>query len=357
MSMSSTMRGGCQRGFAWARALAAACGLALSAMAAGQIAPPPVDHGHNEAAHGAGLPFFDARLDAEGTPLKVARVDRALERTLEGIPGVMVDYDALLGTPRFVRSTQAFLTSPVKEAGAGAPIDVVRRFVAANRGLFGIAPAEIDSARVVRNLLTQHSGVRHLTLRQQVRGVDVYEGEIRASVTAAGELVNISSTMLARPEGDFPALEMKFEDGAAVVIAAANVGVTLEKVPLARGERSGAAMERGWVTPAGLRADEAITTKLVWFPLDRQTLHPAWEVVLPLPGDGHTYEILVDATNGAILRRHTRLVWDSTQPITMRVFTSDGVAPGTPGTATPTGAQFPVVARTLVTIKDRKAHV
>jgi hypothetical protein len=60
--------------------------------------------------------------------------------------------------------------------------------------------------------------------------------------------------------------------------------------------------------------------------------------------------MMVDATNGQILRRWNRLHFATTEPIALRVYTSDDPAPGSPGNTTPVSTQFPFVPRTLVTI-------
>jgi hypothetical protein len=348
-----------------AYAIVLACGLAASRTASAQVAPPAEGYKFApNADYGPGLGFYDARLDADGVPLeKVTAIIAAMRKTpaagmreadlqkLRGmVDGVVVDDDALLGTARFVRSTWKFLTPPRAAGEKWTAVDVVKEFIVAYPALMEIDAREIDAARVERDYQTDHNGVRHLTFAQQIRGVDLFECEVRANVTRNGELINVQNTMLARPEGDYAAPAIKFDDASAVVIAAANLGIRLGAMPTAKQEPQGAAMRRTWQTPPELRPDEPLATELVYFPVDRNTIHPAWHVEVAQKGVGHTYDILVDAADGSILRRHDRLVWDTTQPVTMRVYLLDGIAPGTPGNATNTSFQFPVVARQLVTM-------
>jgi hypothetical protein len=88
----------------------------------------------------------------------------------------------------------------------------------------------------------------------------------------------------------------------------------------------------------------------VYFPLTAKQIRPAWMVVAPQIGIGNVYETIVDAVDGRILHRWNRLHFDSTEPITFNVYTSDSPAPGSPGTDTPNGFQFPLVPRSLVTV-------
>src|SRR5206468_11881295 len=110
----------------------------------------------------------------------------------------------------------------------------------AHPALFEVQAQEITTARVERDYQTDHNGARHLTYQQQVRGVDLFECEVRANLTRDGELINICSTMLVRPAEGFDAPAIAFEAGAAVRIAAANLGVRLDEAPKSRDMPKGA---------------------------------------------------------------------------------------------------------------------
>jgi len=329
----------------------AAC--VLSAAASAQFAPSPQDRG---------LPYHDVRL-ADGEPVGAVRAAlqtartaaarearaAALERLGERVVGLRVQDDALFGTPHFVRSTFALLTEP----RAAAPRAVVRDFVAEYADLFEIDAAELDAARTARELVTRHNGVTHLTYQQQIDGVDLWGAELKASVTRDGRLVNVSSTIVPRPEGGFEVLAPALDPAGAYLLAAADAGVTIEGPLVATSGPQGPAMRRTWAPVPELRADTELTSELLYFPLTRAEVRPAWRVVVPVPGIGHTYETMVDAVDGTILRRWDRLHFlGGTQDVTLNVFPvgTDSPQPGSPGTRTPTGFQFPQVPRTLVTV-------
>ncbi len=316
----------------------------------------------------SGLPFFDIRTDAEGLPTaavteailkaegraaKRALALRLLESRVAG-GEVTADEDQFFGTPGFVRSTRSFLTGPAKEG----PRDAVRAFVGDYRGLMEVSGDEVARARVAREYVTAHNGVTHLTFQQQIAGVDLFGCQLKANVAANGALVNISSTMLNRPEGDFATPAVVISDLEAIYAAAANVGVTLTDIPAATGEGEGASLKRTWVGGAevagdfGLRPDETVVTELVYFPLTRDEIRPAWMVVTPVKGIGHTYDIVVDATDGTVLWRHNRLVSDTTQAMSFRVYSAaDNPQPLSPSRATPDGFQAPFVAREFVVVQ------
>src|SRR5262249_10769396 len=110
-----------------------------------------------------------------------------------------------------------------------------------------------------------------------------------------------------------------------------------------------ASQRQVWSKTTDFRADEPTTTELIYFPVTRSAVHPAWFLVLPEIGIGNTYEMIVDATDGTVLRRCNRLHF-SNEPITFRVYTNDSPEPLSPGRPTPDGYQAPFVARTLVTV-------
>jgi len=342
-----------------AAALAAAAGLALagaSGPAGGALSAAP-----GGAAATDRLAYFDIRLDPEEQPVTAvaASLDRVQGdlawRTRESrkaalaaqIPMLVVDDDGLVGTPRSVRSTVAFLTEPDLKASTTS---VVASFVDSHAELFEFSGAEIRAAEVVRDYRTTHNGMRHIAFRQQIEGVDLFRTTLKANVTADGRLLNVGGNFIPRPEGGFVTPKPVLGSSDAVRLAAASVGIALTDQMLVDVPATGASAQTVWKPARQLRADEPIVTEFVYFPMTRTDIRAAWTAVIPAPGLGHTYDVVVDAVSGEILYRHDRLVFDSTQPVTMRVYTSDSPAPGSPGPATPNGTQFPFLARSLVTI-------
>ncbi|HYD02236.1 MAG TPA: M36 family metallopeptidase [Phycisphaerales bacterium] len=307
--------------------------------------------------HGEGLPNFDIRVDdaviravAETSAQAAAAKARAAAAPLiASVRGLAVDFDESLGTVKFLRTTEGFLTAQ----RPGAPWGVVAGdFIAANRGLVGFDAAELTRNRVPRDFVTRHNGVRSVTVQQVHEGVDVFEAIARLSVTSRGELVNLSSTMIERPAGGFVVEAPKLSAARAVMLAAADAGVTVSEDALAVAEaESGVERRTVWRSPLSLRADEPLVTKLVYFPLTRDTLVPAWAVVVPQHGAGHTYDTLIDATDGKVLHRTDRLLCAA--PITMRVFTGDSPAPMSPGLPSPVSTQASQVTRDLITINPQ----
>jgi hypothetical protein len=341
--------------------LAGALGLAAgnSGAAPPQEAPRDCNPATDDPLHG-GLPFFDIRLDKDEVPTAAVRaaLDAALRpgaaaRSVEAnsllgrIPLLTIDSSQFYGTPCYVRSTFTFLTDPAPGVDAKT---VARDFIAAYPALFEIDAGELAAARVPRDAVTAHNGVRSMSFQQQIKGVDLFECEVRANVMPDGRLLNIGSTMQPRPAGDFVVAAPRLTDLDAIRFAAASSGVAYTQLITPKTDPEGPTQKRTWNNTSDFRADEPIVTELVYFAAARGDIRTAWSVVIAVKGVGHTYDLIIDASSGQLLRRADRLVWDVT-PMTFRVFSSDGVAPGSPGRATPDGFQFPEVPRTLLTVQ------
>lgn len=312
---------------------------------------------------GEPLPYYDMRLDATGLPrpfvteaihaarptagLAVIGADRAALRGR--IADLRIDRHEFFDTPHWVASTSRFLTEPPKDA-TWTPRSIVMTFVADHTGLFEFDPAELDAARVSREFVTDHNGVTHLTFQQQVGGIDIFGCEVLANVTRDGMLINLSSAMLPRPAGDFAVASPKVTALHAIRAAARSVGIDVTADPTPMSEPAGVNRRQVWRNSPDFRPDEPITSELVCFPRTRLDIRPTWSVLIPEKGIGNTYEMMVDATTGEVLRRWNRLHFATTEPASYRVYVSDSPAPMSPGTPTPSGVQAPLVPQQMVTI-------
>lgn len=334
------------------------CSVALALLSAPLAAQMPGLDADGEA---LSLPYLDVRhqddratdavlqavVDARTTAQRAAR-QADLARLRGVVPGVKVEEHEFFGTPSFVRSTSHLLTGPQADT---APRDVVRGFVDQYAALFEVPAFELDMARLSREYVTRHNGVTHLTYQQQLNGLDVWGAELKANVTADGALINVSSALLPRPADGFGAPAAQIGPSVALRLAAHDAGVDVTQPLRALGSPVGLDARQTWAPTSDFRDDIPITTRLLWFPVTRTELHPAWEVVVPVPGIGNTYETLVDAVDGSILRRWNQMHFlGGSEDITFNIWPDDSPAPLSPGLSMPSNFQAPIVPRVLTTI-------
>lgn len=307
--------------------------------------------------HRAGLPFFDARMLPSELPNRTtagaleamrkteawSRREARLKALQAEIPQLRCDEHHVFGTPHFLRSTAQFLTGP----SVRTPRQVVEQFVTANSDLFEITAKDMEGARVVRDFDT-HGIMQHLTFQQTIDGIDVYGNIMRTSVTARGELINVSSGIIPEPANGWNIPAETLDAAEALKAAAQDAGVTILTPPVA-GAAAGTEEKTTWTVGPEFDTWIPVTTRKVYFAMTREDVRPAYVVIVPTVGVGHTYETVIDATTGGVLWRQNYLAWDTTQPVTYRVYTGDSPAPGSPGPVTNNGTQFPFVLRDLVT--------
>ncbi|MBI1191254.1 MAG: hypothetical protein GC200_11310 [Tepidisphaera sp.] len=357
---SHTLQGrtGGWRALAVVLAAGGALGLGSAALGAnGDATMPAADR---FADYGPGLANVDIRLNADETPADaVLHARQVWEMTAGGrgvaaaeaamhaaIPSMRTYRDQVLGTVSWAGATSDWLTGPSK----AAPADVVKAFLAGNPALFEIGPAGLDKAVLIRNFETPGANMTHLTWQQQINGLPVENGRFNASVNSDGRLINIGGTFLPEPAEGFSPTKFELNEQAAIKAAARACGIDLAGEVQSAGTKDvNGNLE--WTTPLELRPDELVRTRRVYYFVARGDVRAAYWVFVPVRGVGHNYEVIVDAGSGQMLYRLDDLVWDTTQPVTYRVYTSDSPSPASPGTPTPSGMQFPFVPRDLVTVQ------
>jgi alpha-tubulin suppressor-like RCC1 family protein len=271
-----------------------------------------------------------------------------------------VDFDPVSGGPKTVSTTDGFLSGPkgVGKAVSAAlasgiaaddPYRATKAFLKAHTKLFGHGPEALDQARVSRAYVTPHNGLQTVVWEQQVGGVAVFEGLLISHTTRQGELVSIASQFLPDPvkaAGQAAAAVPGIPAAQALALAARNVGDDLaaEKIRSA-GQGTGSEQRQKFTAP-GLKGEAE--TKLIWLPLDKQTLRLCWDVILMSRARGEMFRILVDGQTGEALLR--RCLTSYLTDASYRVFTSDSPSPLSPGYSTPVSTQPPLVERTLVTL-------
>ena len=263
------------------------------------------------------LPNLDKRTkNKDGTSHLTATQERAIRQLKSLVPTAKVDEDSILGTPKYVRAMRGLLTGPHGEGGAvsartaGAfaandPHRAVKSFLNEHAALFGYGAEVLTNARLKREFVTAHNGMRSVVWEQQVDGIAVFRGVLTAHTTKRGELVSISSGFVpeAQKAADAGVPNRKALIAApaisaqeAVARAAAQVGEKLQAADVGRVDAAvGAEQSQGFTAKPLLGKTSA---HLVWLPIDRSTMRLCWEVILTSRTRGEMFRVLIDAHNG-----------------------------------------------------------
>jgi len=201
-------------------------------------------------------------------------------------------------------SAQRFLTGPSDRSA----VEIARDFVPSGRararaaGSAAVAPTRVEPYRVEAEYRSPNNGCSHVVLRQQIAGLDVWNGDLAVNVDPRGRVINVHDRF-ARTGGE-PSTVPLLSAVEAIEAAALALGSELEDVPRlveqmpgpAREARySGAGIARGSI-PARLafhREPEGAAT-LVWNLQIRERDRPHW------------WNLNVDAATGEL---RTRIDW------------------------------------------------
>lgn len=341
-------------------ALVVGCGL-IASRASGAVGSPD----------SAGLPNYDVRATATTASLLAvpdAGRAQAEARLKELVPGAKVDRDKILGVPRLISAPRGYLSGP-NGSGKGvsaAQVDalpatdtnrVVKAFVNEHSALFGHDARALNAARVKRDGVAEHSGLRTTVWEQTVGDIPVFEGLFVANTTRNGELVNLQSHFV--PDADraadagvraWRALagNPKISAAQAVVAAAANVGGRVEESLVEITQAAEGTEKRQVLKGDGLMG--AAWAELVWLPLSRDSMRLCWRVIFTPRPQPNRYLVLVDAETREVLLRRSLTV--NFKPASFNVYTNDSPSPFSPGWPTPSTNQPPTTNRFLVVLPN-----
>lgn len=311
----------------------------------------------------AELPNYDKRADAVAAP--TANERQAAAELKARVPGVKIERDKILGVPRLISAQRGFLSGvngkgrAVNSAHADAlpandPHRSIKAFVNEHSALFGHNAQALASARLTRDYVTEHNGLRTVVWQQTLDDVPVFEGVFMGHVTRNGELVSISSRFI--PDADKAATaglpnrkaalsKPKISAAQAVALAARNLGSELETGSLAAEGSASGAEKLQTFNSKSLRGEAR--AQLRWLPMNRDSMRLCWRVELTTRTRPELYSALVDVETGEVLVR--RCLTAYIQAASYNVYTSDSPSPFSPGLSTPSSFQPPVVPRQLVT--------
>jgi uncharacterized repeat protein (TIGR01451 family) len=297
----------------------------------------------------------DVRTSAAHRSAPSASRDAGASKLKQSVPGVEVTYDSLLGTPKFVRTRDGFLTGPdgtgrgvtalaKSSAYRGEADRPVKLFLDEHAGLFGFGAESLASAQKTRDAVGSHNGLRTIVWEQQLNGVPVFESKLVANITKLGELVNVSSRFV-------PALTGTASRAADSTIPALTANQAIASALTGLGEAGEAVVSA--TTPPGSPYEKfavgsrSAHARLVFLPMDARTVRLAYEVYVNSLITHQGFQVLVDANTGETLVRKnlTRHISDATY----NIYPSDSPSPFSPGWPTPNSGQPPLVNRTLVT--------
>ncbi|HSU25795.1 MAG TPA: M36 family metallopeptidase, partial [Pyrinomonadaceae bacterium] len=318
-----------------------------------------------------GLPNYDIRLDTKAVE-KMAAFRSSMNRSASAVadirdefahaeaqlqskkPTLKVEYSRTMRAPEIVAPDvtegREFLTA----ASAANRSDILKGFLRQNKGLVGAAAeSDVDELKVVSDYTNPNGNLSFTELEQQVNGIPVFQGRVKAGFTKKGEMIRMINNLA--PEISSASVSADFGDPANAVRAARSFINDSSETDLNRNINASSDLK------VVFGPDESATTaEKVYFPTEPGVAVPAWRVLIWQPQ--HAYYVIVDAQTGTMLWRKN-ITEDQTQPATYNVYTNPNAMinvarspfPMSPGQASPNGVQAPGIGRTLMTLVGNEA--
>lgn len=286
------------------------------------------------------LTNFDVRLPAPASP---PGYNAALAHLRDDIPDARIHLDKITGSPAWITSPRGFLTgangvgraippATLSQFSANDSNRVIRAFLQEHRGLFGCGPEALNAARVKCEVVNARNGLRTTVWEQQLDGIGIFDALFISHISAHGELVSLSSHFVPAPAlaADVGTPNRALLETTplitatqAVINSVRNIGETLQPRELVPSKPESSPEKHQTFQAAILKGDAGI--RLVWLPMNRNSLRLCWEVILMSRARGQMFLVLIDAQTGAPLLRHC--LTEDISNASYRVFTSSSPTP------------------------------
>ncbi len=264
------------------------------------------------------------------------------------VPTLKIEYNSDIRIPEIIapeaRLGRATLTGPSAQKRS----ETLKAFLDENAELIGARNSQISDLKVFSDYTNPDGNLSFVELNQEINGVPVFRGEIKAGFTKRGEMFRVVNNFA--PGLDYASLSADFGDPAAAVkVAAGYINNDLAKTGVTK--NVGLSTDTRAVFGSG---DSATTAEKMYFPTEPGVALPAWRVLIWQPVNA--YYVIVDSRTGTLLWRKN-ITEDQTQSATYSVYTNpnaminvaDNPFPMTPGPNSPNGQQGPAISRTAIT--------
>lgn len=253
---------------------------------------------------------FDIRADLERTLTAPQRQEGKPARVLPDVrqslllrerPDVQLRFNSFTGTPSRLYSFTQALSAP----SSAAPAATAKTFLKRHADLFRLRAAEVEALTVAREYRTEHNGLTHLTLQQQISGIDIFQGDYALHLDRAGQIIAASGELFpeATPAATLtrPTLTADEALRRAAKYADTEIAGALKLKTPARGKEQ----SLRFANEAGARAfGHEVEARLVYFPVAADQMRLAWEFTLWMAATPDVYLTIVDAEQGYLLYRH-----------------------------------------------------
>jgi extracellular elastinolytic metalloproteinase len=198
---------------------------------------------------------------------------------------------------------------PLTGPSAGRPSEVALEYLRANGKDADLAETDLTDVILTSETKTAHNGITHVYLRQRVQGIEVFGAESNFNVGADGAVLSFGTSFLPDVELNINRSSPILGAAAAVLAAAAHVGLVPSEPVQPVDVKPGPDQET--ILTTGGIASSPIAAKLVYQPVQITELRLAWQVDIDEVSGQHLWRMTVDAETGEVLNQEDWVLEDN----------------------------------------------
>jgi extracellular elastinolytic metalloproteinase len=234
------------------------------------------------------------RLDA------IAGQLAGLTRLQSTMPGLVASVDQWTGATRSVYNATGYLTEPL----AGSDVfDAGVAWLVANHDALGLVPDDLIDVEVTDRVYSSVTGATHLYLRQRVREIPVYNGQLHLNINRDGRLIGVNNQFVPNLAAVARRTAPAITAAAAVERALRHWGTSASAVQMLAppiGPRQTTSILNAGISAAPIEA------ALYWLPIQPGEVRLVWNFNIQSPAGSYVHDYTVDAETGLVW---TRLDW------------------------------------------------
>ncbi len=184
----------------------------------------------------------------------------------------------------------------VSVAGAQDYAPVIKSYLSSNRAAYGLTAQDVESISILSQATSQSMNVENVYANQQYNGIDIFNSTSSFAIKD-GQVVyaaapSFTANLASKINTTNPSLDASTAISRAATALSLNIPIGLELLNV---EGSTYLYSNG-----GISLNE-IPVKLVYQPLENNTVRLAWDLSIFLLDGSHYYSVRIDAINGQLL--------------------------------------------------------
>ncbi len=197
----------------------------------------------------------------------------------------------------------------LSEPAAGDPLDIALNYLRQNHQRLGLTQEDLANMVVKDRYISPHNQVTHIYLRQQLNGIEVFNGDININIDREGRVINLGNRFVPQLSRAVNSKSPRLTPVTAVKQAARHLNLAVTQSLVVRRSLGGASQET--VLSNGGISREDIPVRLMYQPGTQSGVRLAWNLSLRLQNNRDWWNMTIDAVTGEVLHQNNWIAHDT----------------------------------------------